>query len=245
MSNMKEFLLELVAHTHALGVLPIIRVTATPEKTYIDAVAEDKSMIFNATTHEPIADLEGVFGMSSLNKLDLHLKCPEYESGLISIKTDIRNNETMPVAIHFENANGDFQNDYSLVPRFVADMKLKDVGFFGTHWDIEFNPSQLSIQKLKYQIAAHTEEATFKISTHNNNIVISFGDQSTHAGSFIFHPSVDKSLKNNWAWPKTRIMSVLNLEGEKTIKLLDAGALQITIDSGICVYNYIFKGIKG
>ena len=241
---MKDFLKDLVAHVHSLGTLPLIRVTATPTSTTIDSVSEDKVMFLSATTHSPITELSGVFGMSNLNKLDLHLRCPEYENAAITLISELRNEETVPVIIHFENENGDFQNDYSLVNRHITDLKMKNSGFIGTSWDIEFTPSLTSIQRLKFQIAAHTEETSFQISTVDNNLVISFGDKTSHAGSFIFQHQVEKSLKQTWSWPKHQIMSVLNLDGEKTIKLVDAGALQITVDSGICVYNYTFRGQK-
>lgn len=241
---MKGFLQDLVAHTHSLGTLPLIRVTATTDKTYIDSVTEDKVMILNATTHTPISELSGVFGMSSLNKLDLHLKCPEYVDANITLITDIRNDELIPVGLHFENQNGDFQNDFTFISRHITDLKIKNAEFLGTQWDIEFEPSLSSIQRLKFQIAAHTEEAMFQLTTVDGNLVLSFGDRTSHAGSFIFQPDVGKSLKNKWSWPKHQILSVLNLDGDKKIKLMDAGALQITVDSGICQYNYIFRGQK-
>jgi hypothetical protein len=34
-------------------------------------------------------------------------------------------------------------------------------------------------------------------------------------------------------------MSILNLHGDKTMRIADAGALNITVDSGIAVYEYI------
>jgi hypothetical protein len=35
------------------------------------------------------------------------------------------------------------------------------------------------------------------------------------------------------------MMSILNLNGDITMKIADAGAMQITVDSGIAVYDYI------
>ena len=34
-------------------------------------------------------------------------------------------------------------------------------------------------------------------------------------------------------------MSILNLDGKVTLAISDAGAMQITVDSGIAQYNYI------
>jgi hypothetical protein len=66
-----------------------------------------------------------------------------------------------------------------------------------------------------------------------------FGDASTHAGSFTFQSDVKTKLKQTWAWPVVQVMSILNLDGDKTMRISDAGAMQITVDSGLAVYDYI------
>ena len=117
--------------------------------------------------------------------------------------------------------------------------RMKTVKFKGAKWDIEFEPSVASIQKLKFQAAAHTEEPVFQVSTDNGSLVFSFGDASSHAGSFVFQAGVDGKLRQTWAWPVAQVQSILNLAGDKTIRIADAGALQIVVDSGISVYEYI------
>lgn len=238
---MKDFLQDLVSHTHTLGVLPLIRITATEDSTKIDSIAEDRSIILNAQTHQPISDLSGIFGMTNLNKLDLHLKCPEYkENADISLVKESRNNEVIPTGIHFQNKNGDFQNDYRFMVQSMVDEKMKPVLFNGAKWVIEFEPSVLSIQKFKFQASANSEETVFQVSTEGDDLIFSFGALNTHAGKFVFQHNVTGTLKHKWSWPVSQILSVLNLTGNKTVKISDVGALQITVDSGITEYNYIF-----
>ena len=69
--------------------------------------------------------------------------------------------------------------------------------------------------------------------------MFSFGDASTHAGEFVFEAGVTGKLKQSWSWPVTQVMSILALAGDKTIRIADAGAMQITVDSGLAEYNYI------
>jgi hypothetical protein len=187
-----------------------------------------------------VDEFEGTFGMPNLNKLDLHLKCPEYkENAKINVVTAERNGDTVPTGIHFENAAGDFVNDYRFMSSEIINEKLKTVKFKGAKWDIEFEPTLASIQRLKFQAQAHSEENTFQVKTDNGNLVISFGDASTHAGSFVFQPEVSGKLKQVWSWPVQQVMSILNLDGDKKMMIADAGALQITVDSGLAEYNYI------
>lgn len=237
---MKDFLQDLVAHTHSLGFLPLVKVSSSSKDTTIESMAEDRSVILNSKTHAPVDSFEGTFGMPNLNKLDLHLKCPEYQEGAgISVVTQQRNGEDIPTGLHFQNALGDFENDYRFMNQDIINEKLKTVKFRGTTWDVELEPTVASIQRLRFQAAAHTEETVFQVSTDSGNLVFSFGDASTHAGSFVFQSSITGKLKQTWSWPVNQVMSILALSGDKTMKIADAGAMQITVDSGLAEYNYI------
>jgi hypothetical protein len=237
---MKDFLQDLVAHTHSLGFLPLVKVSASTAETVIESMAEDRSVILNAKTHNSIDEFEGTFGMPNLNKLDLHLKCPEYKEGAgIRVVKQNRNGEDIPTGLHFQNSTGDFENDYRFMNQDIINEKLKSVKFKGAKWDIEFEPLVASIQKLKFQAQAHSEESVFQVKTDGSELVFSFGDASTHAGSFTFQSNVTGRLKSTWSWPVVQVMSILNLAGDKTVRIADAGALQITVDSGIAQYDYI------
>ncbi len=242
---MKSFLQDLVAHTYNLGFLPLVKVSATDDETVIESMAEDRSVIVNAKTHNPVTDVEGTFGMPNLDKLSVHLKCPEYrEDAKITVVREQRNGLKVATGIHFENAAGDFENDYRFMNSDIINDKLKSVKFKGAKWLVEFEPSAASIQRLKFQAIANTDETTFQVSTDNNkNLVFSFGDGSSHAGSFIFQSEVAAKLKQTWSWPVARVLSILNLDGKIVMKFSDVGALQITVDSGLAEYNYILPAL--
>ncbi len=237
---MKDILTDIVAHTHSLGILPLVKITGEDDSTTIESMAEDRSVILTAKTSKPIGEFEGVFGMPNLDKLNLHLKNPEYkENAKIEVIQADRNGKTVPVSLHFENAAGDFVNDYRFMNAEIINEKLKTVKFKGATWDIEFEPGVTSIQRLKLQAQAHSEETVFQVKTENGNLVFFFGDASTHAGSFTFHADIKGKLKQTWAWPVTQVMSILALDGDKTMKIADAGAMMITVNSGLAEYNYI------
>ena len=237
---MKDILQDLVAHTHSLGFIPLVKVSSTTTATDIEAMAEDRSVIVQAKTNSPVDEFEGIFGMPNLNKLDIHLKCPEYkEDAKISIVTAQRNGETIPTGLHFQNAAGDFENDYRFMNTEVINEKLRSVKMRQVPWDIEFEPTISSIQKLRFQAAAHSEEQVFQVSTDGSNLVFSFGDASTHAGSFTFQSGISGKLKQTWSWPVNQVMAILALAGDKTMRIADAGAMQISVNSGLAEYNYI------
>jgi len=237
---MKDILQDIVAHTHSLGFIPLLKVTSDNKATFIESMAEDRSVIIMANTKNPVLEFNGTFGMPNLDKLALHLKNPEYkENAIIEVETAVRNNETVPVTMHFENAAGDFVNDYRFMNAEIINERLKSFKFKTPAWDIEFEPSLAAFGRLKLQAQAHSEESVFQVKTDQGNLVFFFGDASTHAGSFVFEPNVKGKLKQTWSWPVNQVMSILNLDGDKTIKIADAGAMMIVVDSGLAEYQYI------
>ena len=227
---MKDILQDVVAHTHALGFLSLVKVTGGNE-TVIDSMAEDRSVILNATSTHGVAD--GTFGMPNLDKLALHLKNPEYkDNAKIDIVKADRNGETIPTHIHFEN-------DYRFMNKAIIEEKLKTVKFKGAAWNVEIAPTQAAIARMKLMSAAHSEEPTFNVTTKDSNLIFSFGDASTHAGEFVFQHSVEGALQHTWSWPVAQVQSILSLDGDLTMSISDQGAMKITVNSGIATYDYI------
>ena len=237
---MKDILQDVVAHTHSLGFLTLVKVTGEDAATTIESMAEDRSVILTATTKAAVNEFKGTFGMPNLDKLALHLKNPEYQKqSKITVEQQERNGETLPTHLHFENEAGDFENDYRFMNKQIIDEKLKTVKFKGASWDVVVEPSMASIQRMKFQSMAHAEETVFTVRTEGNSLVFSFGDASQHAGSFVFQTDITGTLKHAWAWPVAQVQAVLNLDGKVTMSISDQGAMQLTVDSGLAEYNYI------
>jgi hypothetical protein len=236
---MKDILQDVVAHTHALGFLSLVKVS-NEEGTQIDSMAEDRSVILTASTASQVNEFKGTFGIPNLDKLSLHLKNPEYkDNAKINVVEAERNGETVPTHIHFENAAGDFQNDYRFMNKAIIEEKLKTVKFKGAAWAVEFTPSMAAIARMKLMSAAHSEEPTFNVMTKDGNLVFSFGDASTHAGEFVFEAGVEGTLSHTWSWPVAQVQAILNLDGDLTMSISDQGAMKITVDSGMAKYDYI------
>jgi hypothetical protein len=236
---MKDILQDVVAHTHALGFLSLVKVS-NDEGTTIDSMAEDRSVILSAETHNSVNEFVGTFGMPNLDKLSLHLKNPEYkDNAKVEVVQAERNGETIPTHIHFENATGDFQNDYRFMNKAIIEEKLKTVKFKGAAWAVEFQPSMASIARMKLMSAAHSEEPTFNVKTVDGNLVFSFGDASTHAGEFVFQHGVEGTLQHTWSWPVAQVQAILGLDGDATMSISDQGAMKISVNSGMATYDYI------
>jgi hypothetical protein len=237
---MRDYLLDLVEHTHDLGCIDLVKITGTAKETVIDGIAEDRSVVVQGRFLTPVADFIGTFGMPNLTKLKILLNLQEYrENADITVRRQERNGEQAPVGLHFKNAAGDFKNDYRFMTAEIVAEKLKTAKFRGANWNIEFEPTIAGIQRMKMQAQANAEENTFQTRTEAGDLKFMFGDHSTHAGEFVFHPGVTGELKRAWAWPVKQVISILDLTGDKIVRISDDGAAQITVNSGIAEYNYI------
>jgi len=237
---MKDNLKDLIDHTYGLGVIELIKVTGTDTETQINAIAEDKSVIVSGTFKAPISDFKGVFGMPNLSKLKTIIGFDEYdEHAKINVTTTQRDGADIPSTIHFETKNGDFINDYRLMNKTIVEEKVKSVMFKGAAWGVEFEPTVAGVQRLKNQASANSEEQNFTIKTDGSDLKIYFGDPSTHSGNFVFQTGITGQLTKTYMWPVKQFISIMDQVGDKTVRISDAGAAEITVDSGIATYRYL------
>ena len=233
---MRDCLLDLVGHTLDLGCIDLIKIVGTADKTSVVGLATDLSVVLDARFHNPVAEFVGTFGMPNLAKLKILLNLPEYkENAKLAIKKQASGDLE---GIDFENAAGDFRNSYRFMASQIITDKLKTPKFNGVNWHIEFEPAAAAILRLRMQSQANSEQANFQVKTDNGDLKFFFGDHSTHAGNFVFHSGVKNSLKRPLSWPAVQVMSILALSGNKIMRISDDGAMQITVDSGIAVYDY-------
>lgn len=236
---MKDFLQDLIQHTYNLGVVELVKITGTDTTTRIDAIAEDRTVIISGAFNTPVADMTGVFGMPNMGKLKTILSFDDYDANSnITVIKETRNNEDVPTSIHFETQGKDFVNDYRFMNKEMVESKVKNVTFKGATWNVEFEPATASIQRLKKQASANSEQETFSTKTDGNNLKIYFGDPSTHSGNFVFHAGITGKMTKAWQWPVKVFLSIMDLPGKKTVKISDQGVTEIVVDSGFATYTY-------
>jgi hypothetical protein len=234
---MRDHLLDLVSHTYDLGCIDLVKIVGDDATTTIAGLAEDRSVVIEGQFAGPVPEFIGTFGMPNLNKLKILLNLQEYrDNAKLSIT---KRADGTPDGINFENAAGDFKNNYRFMASEIINEKLKTVKFKGVNWHIEFEPSAASIMRLKMQAQANAEETVFQAKTDNGDLKFTFGDHSTHSGSFVFESGVKGQLKRAWSWPINTVISILSLTGDKVMKISDDGAAMITVNSGIATYNFI------
>jgi hypothetical protein len=125
----------------------------------------------------------------------------------------------------------------------LVEEQLKTVKFRGVDWDVEFAPSQKSIQLFNNAAAGIMAfEPYFSLSTNNGQLTMGFGTGgNSHRGELAFANNISGTLKNTYHWPIAQVMAILKLasSGTCTISIADVGALQIKVDSGLGTYSYV------
>jgi hypothetical protein len=237
---MKDYLQDLIQHTHGLGEVDLVKITGTQQETQINAMAENKSVIVSGKFKTALPDFEGVFGMPNLGKLKTILSFDEYDDqAKLSVTKANKDGVDVPSTIHFETKNNDFVNDYRLMSKAIVEEKVPTPIFKGVNWNVTFEPTIAGIMRLKKQSSANSEETNFVTKTDNGDLKIYFGDPSTHSGNFVFHTGVTGSLARAWQWPVKVFTAIMDLPGDKTVKISDQGACEIVVDSGLAVYTYL------
>jgi hypothetical protein len=241
----KDVLKDVVAYTHKLGVINLVKIVGSTTSTDIVSISDDKTVIIYGKLKAVLPEFDGVFGMPNLEKLQTILNFEEYDdSAVINVSSEVRDNVNVPVGIHFETQNKDFVNDYRLMSKLLVEEKIKNVTFKGAPWHVTFVPSVESILKLKKQFNANSDQTHFTVKTDNNNLKVYFGDAYSHNGNFVFEPNVSGTISNEWCFPVKVFLTILNLAGDKTIKISDKGVANITVDSWLAVYDYYLPAAK-
>lgn len=234
---MRDYLQDIVSHTYDLGSIDLVKVTGTTKETVINAMTDDKSVIIEGRFLKPSPEFEGLFGMPNLNRLKILLSLQEYKDDANLSLT--HKNDSEPTGISFVNATGDFKNNYRFMSQEVVEKALKVPRFKGVTWHVEFEPTIVAIQRLKMQSQYHSDVKSFQAKTEDGNLIFYFGDHSTHTGNFVFHHDVGGGFTKAWAWPIKRVISILDLTGDKTFRISNDGAAMITVNTGLAVYDYI------
>lgn len=234
---MRDYLLDLVQHSIDLGCIDMLKIEGTDTETKIIGVGNDQSVVIDGAFKNPVPEFIGLFGMPNLPKLKTILNLDEYKQDAALSVSRSTNGDLD--GIEFANKAGDFRNTYRFMVANIVANKVPTPKFRGANWHVELVPSAASIQRLRWQMSANAEEPNFQVKVENGDLKFSFGAASTHAGNFVFQAGVTGTLKRSWNYPAQQISSILGSNGDKTMKISDDGAMQITVDSGLAVYNYI------
>ena len=66
----KDVFKDVLKHTHGLGIFEMVKITGEVDKTVVETVDADKTVIFKGETHNPVPDfVDSTVGLSRMGVL--------------------------------------------------------------------------------------------------------------------------------------------------------------------------------
>jgi hypothetical protein len=239
-----DALKDIVKHTHSLGFIDMIKLIGTDTDAKIEAMDADKTVVVYGQLYQPVKDISTTVGLSRLAQLkgfmDLHAK------STISVINEMRNSISTPTELQFDAGAGDTAT-YRFMSEAMANEQIKVPPFKGATWNVTIKPEKVKIDRLSsYQGVLGGFEKRFIVSTNKDVLNFSIGSGPTDRSNLPFAAGITGSLKHQWSWPLTSVLSILKLNDNSDITMFisDMGALKIDVDSGLGLYSYILPAGK-
>lgn len=235
---------DVIRHTHDLGIFEMVKIKGTAETTEVETVDADKTVIFKGVMNNPVPDfIDATVGLSRMGVLKGYLQYPDFdaEDATVSVKTQERNEETVPVEVEFVSANGTDAH-YRFMLADVINQQLKDIKFKGAEFEVNIVPTQKMMKDLTYfntVLAAY--EANFSPKTDNGALYFHVGDGGSDRTKILIDNNVEGEITTDWKWPLDVVLKILRLGDNANLVMSfnNQGLLQIKVDSGMGVYTYL------
>lgn len=244
----KDRLNDIFRHTAELGgIFDYVRInTETKEgKIFIDASDSDRRVILNATLNDYDEELEGYFGFCNLPTISKLLKLSNYsgKGGTIALKRK----GDIPTNIVFSDDDGNV-DECTLMDRDGTDLSMQGPAksFKGAEWAVEISPSVSKIEQLAEAAGIYSgfENKDFSVKTKGSDLIFEIGSSEDGVvGKRVFATDIDGELENVRKWDLGIFLKILRLGAKRecTVHFSDEKPVsQISFNSGIGTYNYIF-----
>jgi len=240
----KDVFKDVLKHTHGLGIFEMVKITGEVDKTVVETVDADKTVIFKGETHNPVPDfVDSTVGLSRMGVLQGYLQYPGFddEDATVKVVTQDRNGDEVPVEVSFVSKEGNDAN-YRFMLADVINQQLKSIKFKGAEFDVNIVPTKKNLSDLSYfNSVLGTYEANFSPKTDGTELYFHIGDGVSDRTKILISNDIDGSITKDWRWPLDIVLKILRLSDSSNVvmSINDEGLLQIIVDSGIAKYTYL------
>ena len=240
----KDVFKDVLKHTHSLGIFEMVKITGTLDKTEIETVDADKTVIFKGETHNAVPDfVDSTIGLSRMGVLQGYLQYPGFddENAKQEVVMQDRNGNSVPVEIKFTAQDGNDAH-YRFMLADVINQQLKAIKFKGAEFDVNIVPTQKNLKDLGYfNSVLGGFEANFSPKTDGTQLFFHIGDGVSDRTKILISNDIEGSITKDWRWPLDIVLKILRLSesGNCVMSINDQGLLQIIVDSGIGKYTYL------
>lgn len=238
---MREIFKDILDHTFATGFITELKVTGDEDSTLVETIDENNRVVVKGYLKKPVEEIKGEFGIGRLGVLKGIIEYPNLKTPGSSAKIVYkeRNQVNVPDEVVFMDEKGTPWNH-----RFMsADLVRDQVDFCGVSWTVEVKPTKSEIQDFTYITSVYAaDETLFTVKQEGGELRFYVGE---NGGTYVTIKTEEKlKFKGSHKWPFSEVIKVLKLdEGNALLSIYDApkmGALQVTIETDIAKWLYIF-----
>ena len=240
---MKDNIQDLVKYVTSTGFFDKIKIVADSKGVAIEAMEKEKDIVLKGTFATPIDGLKGEFGLGNLSLLGHISSDSEFNAKetTIEIVYETRENETNPAELKYVNKSKSHIN-YRFMP-----IKLvpKQPTFMEPTWDVVIKPSKSNIEQFAWAangLGVYEQYFIPKIQNGELKFFIGDEDAASQRGAVTFATGLSQKFDNNNKWRIEHIQPVLKLAHSSDCEMAfsSKGVIQITINTGVGVYKFIF-----
>jgi hypothetical protein len=214
----KDVFKDVLKHTHGLGIFEMVKITGEVDKTVVETVDADKTVIFKGETHNPVPDfVDATVGLSRMGVLQGYLQYPGFDDEYATVKvvTQDRNGDEVPVEVSFVSKEGNDAN-YRFMLADVINQQLKSIKFKGAEFDVNIVPTKKNLSDLSYfNSVLGTYEANFSPKTDGTELYFHIGDGVSDRTKILISNDIDGAITKDWRWPLDIVLRILRLSDSR------------------------------
>lgn len=240
---LKDYLKDLTTYVASAGFFDKIKITATGKEIAVEAMEKDKEVILKGKFSKSLAELEGEFGLSNLSLLQTICSDPEFnlKESTVTVVYETKNAERVPTELAYENKSKSTINYRFMSKQLVPDQPK----FLEPKWDVVITPTKSSVQQFAWAangLASYEQYFIPKIVDGNLKFFIGEDDAATQRGGVVFAGERTETFDSQHKWKIQQVLGVLKATDNCTCEMAFStkGAIQITLDTGVGNYRYIF-----
>lgn len=240
---LKDYFKDLTTYVATAGFFDKIKVTATTKEITVEAMDKDKEVILKGKFSKPLTELEGEFGMSNLSLLNTICSDPEFsqKESVMEVVTEVKNAERTPTELAYKNKSKSHIN-YRFMSKQLVPEQPK---FLEPKWDVVITPTKTSIQQFSWianGLSGYEQYFIPKITDGEMRFYIGEDDAATQRGGVVFASELTEDFESQHKWKIQQVLSVLKVADSCDCEMAFStkGAIQITLNTGVGTYRYIF-----
>ena len=240
---MKDYIQDLTKYVVSTGFFDKIKITADQKAIKVEALEKEKEVVLKGSFTNPMAEMDGEFGLSNLSLLGHIASDSEFNSkdSTVEIKYETKNGEKVPTELAYQNKSKSYINYRYMSKQLIPDQPK----FMEPAWDVTIKPSKSNIQQFGWASAglgAYEQYFIPKIQDGQLKFFIGEEDAASQRGGVVFATDLTEKFEAQHKWKIAQIMAVLKLSetADCEMSFSSKGVIQITLNTGVGTYRYIF-----